>query len=190
LVDVDAEGDAQLRALSTDVLRWRHERVAVTPQTTKDELGRLLAERIRGLAAAAPGWHLLVHWEVHGEGPLLAVLRRGTLAAELLASLRAEFGHRSPAAWSVSLEVAADSVLPAEWFGQKNLLGDFLNAVSAAQASPATSEAGGLDLATYLGPRRAQGVWGEALALDDDATRRRVLQRAAALGADLLSGDS
>ncbi|HUY31798.1 MAG TPA: DNA repair exonuclease [Pirellulales bacterium] len=189
LVEVDEDGAAHLRALAADVLRWRHERVAVDAGTSQDELQRALAECLRALVAAAPGLDLLVSWEVHGAGPLLPLLRRGTLAGELLASLRGEFGRSPTAAWSVSLAVADDAMLPADWFRRENLLGDFLRAVTDVEDSGATSPRGRLDLTAFLKSRRADEVWSEALALDDEATRRRALARAAALGADLLSGE-
>jgi len=190
LVEVDEDGAAHLRALATDVLRWRHERIAVDAGTSQDDLSQTLAECLRALVAAAPGLDLLISWEVHGAGPILPLLRRGTLSAELLATLRGQFGRGSPAAWSVSLEVATDAVLPADWFRQENLLGDFLRAVADIEAAPATSPRGRIDLTALMKSRRAEGVWGAALALDDDdTTRRHVLARAAALGADLLSGE-
>ncbi len=189
LVEVDEDGTAQLRALTTDLLRWRHERIAVDAGTSQDDLAQALSECLRALVAAAPGLDLLISWEVHGAGPLLPLLRRGTLASELLATLRGQFGRGSPAAWSVSLEVAADAALPADWFRQENLLGDFLRAVADIEAAPATSPRGRIDLTALLKALRAEGVGGAALALDDDTTRRRVLARAAALGADLLSGE-
>ncbi|HVC95008.1 MAG TPA: DNA repair exonuclease [Pirellulales bacterium] len=188
-VEVDEDGEVHLRALAADVLRWRHERVAVNAGTSHDDLARSLSECMRALVAATPGLDLLISWRIHGEGPLLPLLRRGTLAAELLATLRGQFGRGSPAAWSVSLEVAADTELPADWFRQENLLGDFLRAVADIEAASPTSPRGRIDLTAPLKARRAEGVWGEALALDDEATRRRVLARAAALGADLLSGE-
>ena len=129
LVEVDERGAAHLRALAADVVRWRHERLAVDLGTGQDELRQALSERLRTLVAAAPDMDQLVSWEIHGDGPLLPSLRRGMLATEILTSLRGEFGRSSPAAWSVSLEVAADAVLPADWFRQENLLGDFLRAV-------------------------------------------------------------
>jgi exonuclease SbcD len=189
LVEVDEDGAAHLRALASDVLRWRHERIAVDAGTSKDDLAQALSESLRALVAAAPGLDLLISWEVHGTGPLLPLLRRGTLGAELLDALRGQFGRGSPAAWSVSLEAAADAALPADWFRQENLLGDFLRAVADIEAAPATSPRGRIDLTAMLKARRAEGEWGKALSLDDDATRRHVLARAAALGADLLSGE-
>jgi hypothetical protein len=186
LVEVDAEGGAALRSLDTDVLRWRHERVAMGPQTTHDDLRRELAERLRSLIAASPGLDLLVAWELHGEGPLVHRLRRKPLADELLAGLRNEFGRNTPSAWSVSLAVAGDAVLPADWFAQENLLGDFLRAAGDALASPGADDRAIFDMAPLLAPRRRETVWGKALAIDDDATRHRVLKRAAALGAEAL----
>jgi hypothetical protein len=76
--------------------------------------------------------------------------------------------------------------LPADWFAQENLLGDFLRAAGDALASPGADDRAIFDVAPLLAPRRRETVWGEALAIDDDATRRRVLMRAAALGAEAL----
>jgi DNA repair exonuclease SbcCD nuclease subunit len=183
LVEVDAIGRAVLITLATDVLRWRHERVAVGRRSTEEDLRRTLAERLQALVAASPGLDQLVTWEIHGEGPLLQYLRQGKMSAEFLAGLRTEFGRSTPSAWSVSLVVSADAVLPADWFGQDNLLGDFLRAAGDALDAP-PDDGAVFDVTPLVGRRE---IWGKALAIEDDTMRRRIVRRAAALGADLLA---
>ena len=132
-----------------------------------------------------PTTALLISWTVAGQGPLIAQLRRGNLAAELLQWLRSEYGHRSPAAWTVSLEVELSETLPPEWYEQETIRGDFLRAVRQLQMNPDEP----LVLDSYLAETHLAGTLGGAVALVSKATRDRALREAATLGVDLLSGE-
>lgn len=189
VVEVDADGRAHLRFVPTDVMRWRHERVTVDAETTKDDLARVLHERLQSLAASTTGIDLLVSWSITGQGRSLAALRHGALPGELLSSLQAASGHASPAAWSVALEVDPTAPLPEEWYEQNTLLGDYLRTVREIESPADSSDVPPLDVRHYLSERQAAGELAEAVRLDDQHVRRRVLEQAAALGADLLWGE-
>jgi hypothetical protein len=187
LVDVNAEGKARTRLLPTDAVRWRREEIALDEATTKEGVERLLAERLRAVAAAAPGVDQLVSWVISGPAPLVAPLRRGNFSAETLAWLRTEFGGASPIVWSLSLEAESPET-PSAWYQQDTILGDFLRAVRDHQAQP-DDELNGLELETYLDERRLAGALAGAVRLDEPATRQRVLRKAAMLGGELLGGE-
>jgi DNA repair exonuclease SbcCD nuclease subunit len=183
LVEVDAAGQIHARPLPCDVARWHTLEVRVDEHTRRDQLEDLLRERLGEQRLAEGPCELLVSWSIVGSGPLWSALRRGDLAAELVHVLRREFGHSSPAAWSVGLTAhppAGDVDIAAE---QETLLGDFLRLVGQHQARPEEA----LDLSAYLerSPQDVpEGVW----RLDDPATRTAVLREAAALGIELLEG--
>jgi hypothetical protein len=71
---------------------------------------------------------------------------------------------------------------------QDTLLGDYLRAIRDQQSAD-DDDAFELDLAGLIDARHGAGVLAAAARLGDDATRRRILRRAALLGADLLSGE-
>ena len=53
---------------------------------------------MQSFVESSPGLDLLVEWTVTGTGPVMAELRHGGLANELLDSLRSEYGFGPPAA--------------------------------------------------------------------------------------------
>lgn len=197
LVEVDPQRRVRTALVPTDVLRWFGQRVVVDEATGRDDLEALIRQRMQTLVQGAPAVDLLVSWTVAGSGPLMAQLRRGPLAGELLEWLRSQYGFGPPAAWSVSLEVELPASLPPEWYEQETIRGDFLRAVRQLQANaarpvrgePPPLADGQLDLESYLSQEHRAGALAEAVAIPDAATRQRVLREAAWLGADLLSGE-
>ena len=148
-----------------------------------------------------PGTDLLISWTIVGSGPLATQLRRGKLASELLGVLQNEFGAGSPVAWSASMEMEPAVELPAEWFEQNTICGDFLRELRQEQLAPERP----LVLTDYLPKELAKKEASEAGAEDDRApetglpeqtaeisdasVRETVLREAAMLGVDLLSGE-
>ena len=194
LVQVDERGQARTSPVPTDALRWLSERVTVDEAMGRENLESLLRERMRAIIDASPGVDLLVSWTIAGDGPLMAQLRHGALASELLAGLRTEFGFASPAPatgekagffsrWSLSLDAEPVAALPAGTYEQETILGDFLRAVRQCEMN----EAAPLELENYLAESHLAGSLAGAASLDA-AARRRVLSEAARLGADLLGG--
>jgi hypothetical protein len=144
-----------------------------------------LRERMHALLEAMPATPLLISWTVAGRGPLLAPLRRGKLAADWLQALRSEYGYRTPPAWSISLELELAETLPPEWYAQETIRGEFLRAIRQLQISPGEP----LGLEAYLAEAQRGGPLAAAVAIADQPARQSVLREAAALGADLLSGE-
>lgn len=185
LVQVDQQRQARTSLVPTDVMRWLGERVVVDEATTRSGLETRLRERMQTLIETTPSVDLLISWTVAGTGPLVAHLRRGTLAAELLAWLRSDYGFGPPAAWSLSLEVELPGTLPPEWYEQETIRGDFLRAIRQLQVDSAEP----LDLDPYVAEKHLAGTLAPAVTIADRATREVVLREAAWLGIDLLSGE-
>lgn len=210
LVEVDGQGDVRTTAVSTDVMRWQNERIHLDEASTRDDLDRLIHQRMQALVETLPGMDLLISWTIAGRGPLLSQLRQGRpsvghehdpprdggvcadaippasgWAAQLLATLREEYGFGPPAAWSTSLSAEAPTVLPSEWYEQQTICGDFLRQIRHYQMNPEEP----IELESYLSEQQLAGSLGSAAAISSTASRERVLREAAVLGVDLLSGE-
>jgi len=185
LVQVDAERHVRTTLIPTDVMRWQQERIVVDESTSRDDLEFLLNERMRTLVETIPEMDLLVSWTIVGSGPLLAELRRGVLAEQLLEALRTEFGFGPPAAWSLSLAAEPTAVLPPEWYEQQTIRGDFLRQLRHDQMESSDP----LDLEPYLPEPLLAGTLGSVAQAADKRTEERVLREVAMLGVDLLSGE-
>jgi DNA repair protein SbcD/Mre11 len=184
LVKVDEALQFQLVPLASDVVRWHQERIVVAAVTSRDELGHLFHERLKSLMAAAPDRTLLIHWTISGEGPLLSEARQTALATELTSSLRVEYGFRTPAAWSLSIEVEPPA-LPEAWFEQETLLGEFLRTVRSQEISGAEP----LDLRPYLSEKQRAEAGAGWATIAEPAVRSSILRQAALLGSELLRPD-
>lgn len=187
LVVVDAAGPARLNLVPTDVVRWHTDRLTVAPGMTREQVERMLETRTTELAVANPGVELLVTWIIGGTGPLATALRRGTLAADLLARQRARDGLRATGVWSLAVEAAPSPAPPDEWFEKETMRGEFLRAVRRCQMAAAEREPDDLNVETYLTPSQAESALAAAVRLDDADVRQQVLRRVASLGADLLT---
>ncbi len=185
LVQVDEQRQTRTSLIPADAAHWIDERVAIDETTTAEGLESRLRERMHALLEATPATVLLVSWMIAGQGPLLGSLRRAGGTAALLDRLRGDFGYRQPAAWSVSIEVELSETLPPEWYEQETIRGDFLRAVRQLQMNADEP----LRLEQYLAEAHRAGTLAAAVAFPAKAAREGVLREAAALGADLLSGE-
>ncbi len=185
LVQVDAERRVRMTFVSSDLMRWQSERIAVDQGTTRQDLEARLGGRLQAAREANPAVDLLISWTVAGSGPLLRQLRRGSLAEELLGALRREHGLGSPAVWSVSLAAEPEEVPPDVRYEEETICGDFLRQLRRWQSEPDLP----LPLPSYLPEQHRSGGLAAAAEVADAAERDRVLREAAALGIDLLSGE-
>ncbi len=184
LVHVDERGQTRTKSVPTDVVRWRRERVQMRENARREDLEKLLRERIQSFANEAAGRHVLVAWEISASGRLEAELRRGATKQEIVKMLRADFGHRSPAAWTVSLEVESPTVLPDAWFEEDTILGDFLREVRKVE-----KESRRLEIEARLQRENLSDLLTSLLTLPDATSAKQSLREAALLGADLLRGE-
>lgn len=184
LVHVDERGQARTKSVPTDVVRWRRERVTLRENARRDDLEKILRERIQSFVNEAAGRHVLVAWEIAASGRLASELRRGDTAKEIITKLRSDFGHRSPAAWTVSLVVESPATLPDDWFEEDTILGDFLREVRKVER-----EGRRLEIESRIQADNLPDVLTALLKLPDAATAKEALREAALLGAELLRGE-
>jgi DNA repair protein SbcD/Mre11 len=185
LVQVDVERHVRTNFVAADVLRWHNERIVLDPAMSRKDLQSRLNDRIDALKQSNPGVDLFVSWTIVGEGTLATHLRRGSLAAALLETMRSEHGFGSPAVWSVGLDVEPPAVLPASWYEQQTILGDFLRELR----RHLSDDEGPISLETYLGETHRTGPLAAAATIAPGAARERIVREAAMLGCDLLTGD-
>jgi exonuclease SbcD len=185
VVRVDPQRRARTTLAPCDVLRWQSERVMVEPTMSRRQLESRIVDRIEALRQSNPGVELMVSWRVVGEGPLLAELRRGSLAGSLLETLRSEHGFGSPAVWSLELTAEPPPILPASWYEQQTILGDFLRELRRRQEDSDEP----LVLEEYLSESQRTGPLASAAVLGPGPRRDQIVREAAMLGCDLLSGE-
>lgn len=191
LVEATSDGQPRVRMVATDCVRFRHELLRPGDNASPQELRQMLRQRVESLTAAAPGLDHLLRWTIQGPVPFHDSTSRGRLAAELLQSLREEFGRPTGRVWSLSLEIdSADSVRP-EQLQPETLVGDYLRGVEALAMDAldgSTSEPSGSCYAA-LGVSRDEGLERVALLarFNEPSVRRRILAEAASLGAELLA---
>lgn len=185
LVQVDAQRHVRTTFVPADVLRWHSERIAVDTAMSGKDLQSRLNDRVDALRQSNPGTDLLVAWTIVGEGPLLTELRRGSLAGSLLETLRSEHGFGSPAVWSTGLTAEPPAILPAAWYEQQTILGDFLRELRESQAGADKP----LLLEGYLSEPQRAGPLAAAAVLAPGPQRERIVREVAMLGSDLLSGE-
>jgi hypothetical protein len=101
----------------------------------------------------------------------------------MLVDLRRRFGHGSQVAWSASLECHAPLSVPAEWYDEETVLGDFVRQVRTCEQDESLP----FDLSQFL-PANLRDESLAAIAHVKSAEHRLdLLERAAKLGADLLT---
>jgi hypothetical protein len=199
LVEVDEKRHARTTLLPTEVARWLNERIVLPDAASRDDLRTRLRDRMQTLREGSPSTALLISWVIADEKttpvdenttntvqpPSARHVPWTQQTAELLESLRAEYGHGSSPAWSISCERERADTLPAEWYEQETIRGDFLRAIRQLRMNPA--EPLGLD-SLMTGPG-ADGTARQIATHFDPAGRDRMLREAAVLGVDLLSGE-
>jgi hypothetical protein len=183
LIDVDADGTSRVHFVEADTFRY------LTIELDEGDLGggrevrSMMAQRLQRLQHEHGGRHLLIAWRLApSSGETAAAIGDAT---ELLRSLRKDFGHATPAAWSIKLEVIPPEKFPAAWFDEDTILGDFLRVADGhrkaggreLQVEPIVAEHPGLD------PAAAQ-LLGEI----DPRERASSINRAILLGVELLRG--
>jgi DNA repair protein SbcD/Mre11 len=183
LVHVDDTGRARPQFVATDSIRWTEQTLEVTATTKQEQLYERLVERMEKLLAKHPGIDLLVQWKIQGTGPLVNRLRPGGLSDEMLVDLRRRFGHSSQIAWSASLECHSPLSVPAEWYDEETVLGDFVRQVRACEKDENLP----FDLTQFLPDNLREESLAAIAHVESHDHRLDLLERAAKLGVDLLT---
>ncbi len=185
LVNVDHKRKARSKFIVTDAVRWRSETIDLGENSHRNELQRQLRAGMQRIASEASGCTALVSWTVHATGPLVRSLRSGALSRELLEWMRTEFGSAQPPVWATGLQVETTETVPSELYEEDTILGDFLRAVLDHEQNPSKA----LNFSAFVPDMGKNRSLAASLQGVDAGARRDLLEEAAILGVDLLSGE-
>jgi DNA repair exonuclease SbcCD nuclease subunit len=127
LVHVTADRTMRTQFVATDSVRWHTERLTIEDDATLDSMRTLLADRVKQIRTEAEPRPLIVTWKLQGGAHLAGPAGRRDLAAEWQDWLRKEFFlvNKKPSLWTLAVELDQPE-LPAAWFDEESMLGDFL----------------------------------------------------------------
>ncbi|HEX3726482.1 MAG TPA: hypothetical protein VHV08_09580 [Pirellulales bacterium] len=182
LVHVDEALAIRSNFIPTDAVRFHNERVAVAAETTADQLHQQLEERIGELLSDPFGPDWFIQWTMADSRAPESESAHSKAALDLLARLRAEHGAKRPAAWTVSIEHEASHPGRSR-YEEDTVLGEFLRTVRHYVEHPEAT----LEVDDYLTPNQIASGLRQDMAIDEAATRNRVLAEVARLGVRLLS---
>jgi DNA repair exonuclease SbcCD nuclease subunit len=170
-VDVDRNGEAHLSFVETNLARWAHLEIPIQIHTRMDSLLEALMEEGRVAAASFDG-PTVARCTLRGNGPLHTDLQRDGMAEELSEQLRSVLPVES-------IRIATGPLLD---FGSlmrtESLVADFLKLADRALEDPELRK----KLTDSLEPLFRK----RDTAIPDDVKLREWMERATALGVDLL----
>jgi hypothetical protein len=182
LVQIDETGHVESQFVATDTVRWLEETVEITASTRSEELEKRLEASLEQLQARHRGVELLIRWRVCGVGPLVHRLRVGGLADEMVDRLRRTCGERSPAAYTATIVSDSPLSVPAEWYDEQTVIGDFLREFDQFEKDGALP----LELARFLPEGMEKDPLAGIAKVRSRDARNCLLQSAVKLGVDLI----
>jgi DNA repair exonuclease SbcCD nuclease subunit len=183
LVTVNAEGKLTCQAIELDSVRWSLQKISVAENATRQDLKDALCDRCLKIRAEDPDQLLLVKWRISTTGEFNAGLRDPVRVEELVTWLRSEFGQSAPSLWTTSLNIDLPRALPAAWYEEETILGEYLRAVGRFQGDASLA----LSLTDYLPDTSMQDPLLEDPGRVPGETRGAVLKRAALIGVEYLA---
>lgn len=184
MVDIDAQRNMQTHQVEVDLVRTTRQEIDADDVSMGRDLRQLLSRRVARIQSEAAGRHVLVHWRVHMDLENASVVGPSALE-DLLAWLRREFGHGSPACWSTDIEVLPPKQLPKKWQDEDTILGDFLRVATGHRKNSAKD----LNLKGLVDSETPGAAhWLAALLPADPSTQLAMLERSTLLGVDMLRG--
>ncbi len=183
MATVDDAGRVKVSEIEIDVVRWSSQKITVAENASLENLKSALAERCSKIRLDAADRLMLVQWTVSATGEFNPRLRNAALQAELLAWLRTEYGMTGHGIWTTRLQFDPPESLPADWYEEDTILGDYLRATSRYQGDSSMA----FSLADYL---PTAGIDEEArveLSRVSPQRREQLLQRMVLAGIEYLS---
>lgn len=186
ILQVEEDGRAKTRFVSTDMIRWQEETVEFTTGVTPEQLRSRLRERLDKVRAKSKGTDQLVAWRLQGVGPLLLELREDGLCQDLVVDLQEYAGRQQPRCWTYELTCDDAFEPPHELRDQETILGDLLRQVEVLRHN----EAFVLDLGEMLPKPLPEASLSEIAKQGDSVERASLLNQAAKLGVALMTEES
>ena len=183
IVDVDSDRKIRVQEVAADRFRY------LTAVVKSDEIAQfgsiqnVLGERVIRMQHDAGGRNLIIMWEIVAEDA--ESLTTIGDADKLLAWLRREYGHGTPAAWSTALTIRPPKKYPKTWHEEETILGDYLQ-IAAEQRS---ADAEAINLLPVTEEHSSLSASTTTLLAEVPPTRRsETLDQATLLGVELLRG--
>jgi len=170
-VDVDTHGRAHLQFVETNLARWDHIEVSIAGCTQLDQFLDVLLEKGRETARAFEG-PTVVRCTIRGKGPLHRDLQRDGMDKELREELQTVV-HAESVRIATGPELDVESLARTE-----TMVSDFLRLTERALEDP--------DLRARLGETVLPLFRRKEIGPLDDAKLREWIQRAGAMGVDML----
>lgn len=180
LVHVDPEHRIRSQFIPTDGLRWHVEHLQLSSEVARHTLQEMLRERMKKIVAEGNERQTIVAWRLEGLARSRGV-RYEHLEAELAALLRHEYGYGTPPVWTAAVEITPPAHLPAPWYEEDTLLGDYLRLMRDVEQDSEHD----LPIESLLTGSAAEQA-ATLVRWESEHQRQRVLQDAALLGVDLL----
>lgn len=182
LVRVDGTGAVKAQFHELDTIRWMPQKLAIAEKSTPEQLREVLTDRALKLVSDHPEQLLLVEWQLTPAGEFNLGLRQPRQLHDLTRWLRDEFGRAERGLWSVRLAIDPPVQLPAGWYEEDTILGDYLRALGRYQSDESLS----LALHEYLPSQVAADAAADLIRLKG-SDRAEILAAAAQLGVEYLA---
>lgn len=182
LCRVDSTGKLRIQNVETDAVRWCPQKVAISESVNLDELKNVLGERALKIAADTNDMTVLINWHLVTSGEFNPATHNREWSAELLEWLRDEFGRSDRGIWSVQLKIDPPSSLPAGWYEEDTILGEYLRAIGRYQSDDSLK----LALHDYL-PNSVEGDAMSGIGHVIQGKREKILKAAALVGVEYLA---
>jgi DNA repair exonuclease SbcCD nuclease subunit len=182
LVRVDTGGKPRAQTIDVDTVRWQPQKIAIAESATLDQLKNVLGERALKLAMESADHSVLVHWHLATSGQFNPEFRKKETLKDLLDWLRDEFGRSEKGIWSTELTIDPPKALPAEWYEEDTMLGEYLRAIGRYQSDDSLQ----LSFHDYLTDSDENDSVSDMGRVAADA-REEILQQATAIGIDYLA---
>ncbi len=183
IVDVDADQNARIHEIECDKIRYCHVDIDAAELGTASNVKNLMGERVSRLMRDNAGRHLLIGWDISvANGDMLQMVGD---SEELLTWARREYGHGSPAAWTLDVRVRPPHSYPQAWFDEETILGDFLRVT----AEHSKKDSRDINLSPFT--EEHEGILSTTatlLAEVSSSNRKEIMDQATLLGVELLRG--
>lgn len=183
MVTVDIKGKMRIQEFELDSIRWCLQRITVAENAKLGDLKDNLGDRCLKIRSEYPDQLVLCKWKISTTGDFNAKLRNEETRKELMTWLRNEFGQSSGGLWTVSLKIDPPRSLPADWYEEETILGDYLRAVGRFQGDSSMS----LTLMDYLPTNGTEDDWLAELGRIPGEQRESILRKASLIGVEYLA---
>ncbi len=177
---VDANGKCRTQEVDVDIVRWCVQKIKIAETINLEALKTLLSDRCQQIRSESPDQTCLVKWEISTAGDFNPELRRDAWHDDVVGFLRNEFGQEG-GVWTDQLTIDPPNTLPAGWYEEDTILGDYLRAVGRFQSDESIK----LGFHEHI-PSDIQDENLIGMTQIDSAERKRILRRAALIGVEYL----